>query len=358
MPSLLQHNDEYVYNAIINEEHKQKNSTEYKPGPIYTWDSTEKIYKYSNILFPNKTYKKTFDPKSFMSRGDVIHFGNDDYRNNNKMIFDGKKLQHLYTEIDDYGSVPPNFECGDNEEEFNIADFEDIIDHNAINWLSKEKLKEIEIYEKDNKIFGKVTIKDKLWKIFLNISEDTTFDIGYSYINSRKFKCDIEDDNIKIKTKDNYLIKAKDDENINNLKSLILENNNVNIISYYFNKNKESSYNETSWFLYHIKNEINFNDVKKLPNFPLIWKSIHSESLILDKDKYDFNIKHCSSNPENIYIYEIIGYPITIELIKKDTNIVMKYVKDYINSIIENYDNINKRQACHRSSSCSLEIYL
>ena len=42
---------------------------------------------YDNIeKFPNKKYKKTFDPKSFMVRGDVIHFGNDDYRNNNKLI--------------------------------------------------------------------------------------------------------------------------------------------------------------------------------------------------------------------------------------------------------------------------------
>ena len=39
------------------------------------------------------------------------------------------------------------------------------------------------------------------------------------------------------------------------------------------------------------------------------------------------------STLDNIYINEIIGYPITIELIEKDTNMVMNYVKDYINSL-------------------------
>ena len=38
---------------------------------------------YYIILYPNKTYTKTFDP-SFMKQGDIIHFGNDNYRNNNK----------------------------------------------------------------------------------------------------------------------------------------------------------------------------------------------------------------------------------------------------------------------------------
>ena len=369
MPKLHQTKDEYIYKAIINGENKlnnnESNLSEVKPplassrrihpvgvikegvltsifdgtpGPIYTWCGTVRAYKYSNTLFENKVYTKVFDPKTFMKRGDVIHFGNDNYRNNNKLIFNGEKLEQLYTDIDDYGSVPPNYECGDEPTNFNIGDFEDIIVHNTINWLSKDKLKEIEIYEKDNKIFGKVTIKGKLWKINIHLHIDTTFDTGYSRMYSRQFKCDIEDDLIKIHVKDSYLIRANYDENINKLKSLVLENNNVNIIEYYSPKT-----NNKNWFLYNVKNKTKLNNISTL-NFPLIIESLgDSECLILDKNAYDLHMKYYSTL-DNIYINEIIGYPITIELIEKDTNMVMNYVKDYINSLVENYDDISKRQ--------------
>jgi len=160
MPNYHQIDDEYIYNALDN-----------ITGPMYKWDDTLKLYKYSNTLFPNKNYKKIFDPKSFMIRGDIAHFGKDDYRNNNKMIFDGEKLEHLYTEIDDYGSVPPTYVVGDSPNEFNIGDFEDVIDHNYINWLSKEKLKDIYIYEKNNEVWGEVMIKGKKWHICINMNK-------------------------------------------------------------------------------------------------------------------------------------------------------------------------------------------
>jgi len=160
MPNYHQIDDEYIYNALDN-----------ITGPMYKWDDTLKLYKYSNTLFPNKNYKKIFDPKSFMIRGDIAHFGKDDYRNNNKMIFDGEKLEHLYTEIDDYGSVPPTYVVGDSPNEFNIGDFEDWIDHNYINWLSKEKLKDIYIFEKDNEVWGEVMIKGKKWHICINMNK-------------------------------------------------------------------------------------------------------------------------------------------------------------------------------------------
>ena len=160
MPNYHQIDDEYIYNALDN-----------ITGPMYKWDDTLKLYKYSNTLFPNKNYKKIFDPKSFMIRGDIAHFGKDDYRNNNKMIFDGEKLEHLYTEIDDYGSVPPTYVVGDSPNEFNIGDFEDWIDHNYINWLSKEKLKDIYIFEKDNEVCGEVMIKGKKWHICINMNK-------------------------------------------------------------------------------------------------------------------------------------------------------------------------------------------
>jgi len=96
MPQLFE-NEEYIYNAIIN-------NIKNKPGPRFIFNHEKKLYEYSNTLYPNKKYKKTFDP-SFMKCGDVIHFGNDNYRNNNKLIFNGVELEELYTLIDDYGSL-------------------------------------------------------------------------------------------------------------------------------------------------------------------------------------------------------------------------------------------------------------
>jgi hypothetical protein len=172
MPSLHEEKDEFIYDAIVNT----------GDGPKYTWDETNKVYKYSNSKFPNKNYTKTFDPKSLnIERGDVIHFGNDNYRNNNKLIFDGEKLIELYTDADDYGSVPPTFVCGDEPNDFDIGDFEDCIEHNTINWLSKEKLKEIELFIKNDKVYGKVTIQGKQWNICIDIHEDDTFSKGIGW---------------------------------------------------------------------------------------------------------------------------------------------------------------------------------
>ena len=188
MPTLHEYEHTYIYEAIINGKYKTTNSTYYEPGPVYIFDPTTRVYKYSNTLYPNKNYTEIFDP-SFMTRGDVINFGGG-YRNENKLIYDGEKLLHLWTEVDDYGSVPPNFVAGDNEGEFNIGDFEDIIDHNSINWLSKEKLQQIEIYEIDNKIKGKVTIRGKLWNIDIDEDNNILLNQVKVFINKKIEKYD------------------------------------------------------------------------------------------------------------------------------------------------------------------------
>ena len=232
MPTLHESSEytEYIYKALTNNEE----------GPVYKWNPTKKVYEYSNTLFPNKNYKKTFDPKSFMDRGDVIHFGNDDYRNNNKMIFDGEKLMNLDTNVDDYGGVPSEFVVGDNEGEFNVGDFEDLIDHNTINWLSKDKLKEIEIYESKGEILGKVTIQGKKWIISFEISEDDEFNRGYGRHYSRKYDCILENDNIVINkinpdrvSNAKYIIEASENSDKQKLLDLIEFDNKVNLIDAY-----------------------------------------------------------------------------------------------------------------------------
>jgi hypothetical protein len=345
MPKYHQIDDEYIYNALDN-----------ITGPMYKWDDTLKLYKYSNTLFPNKNYKKTFDPKSFMSRGDIAHFGKDTYRNNNKMIFDGEKLEHLYTEIDDYGSLPPAYVVGDSPNEFNIGDFDKIIDHNSINWLSKEKLKDIYIFEKDNEVCGEVMIKGKKWNINIYKHEESEF--KYNCWSNKKFKCDINDkDQIIININNSYIINTVNNDDEYNFKNIIKNDNNLNIINYYDNTNGGS------WFGYQIKNEIKLSDNNSAITFPLILKKIttphyRSENLVINQDMYNLYMKRNEYELDNVYINNIIGYPITITLIKKDISERVNYVKEYIIGLIQNYDDIKKRHPFNRDGHDLLEMFL
>ena len=356
MPILLENDEEYIYDAIVNTQ----------AGPKYTWDENDKIYKYSNTKFPDKNYKKTFDPKTLgLSRGDVIHFGNDDYRNNNKLIFDGEKLEHLWTDVDDYGSVPPTFVCGDEPDEFDIGNFEDIIDHNNINWLSKKKLKEIELFIKNDKVYGKVEIKAKLWYINIDIHDDDTFSKGIGFWGSRPFKCEV-DNNIKIHKKATYLIQAEKEEDINDLKSLVQQNNEVNIINYYRDSTKIlDSIKESAWFLFHINNETKYTDMKTTtPNFPIIWRKVTknwtSENIIFNQESYNSNMKSSFNNEEinNTYIREVTGYTVNITMIPSSIEDKLNCIKQYINGLVENYDNVNKRHPFNKEGNKLLQMYM
>jgi hypothetical protein len=344
MPELHEFSEEWVYTAICDGKFK--------------FDPVLQVYKYDNIeKFPNKKYKKTFDPKSFMVRGDVIHFGNDDYRNNNKLIFDGIKLQELYTKVDDYGSVTPDFVCGDSPNEFNIGDFEDIIDHNTINWLSKQKLKEIVLSIKNDEIYGKVVIKGKKWTISINIHEDDTFSKGIGFWGNRPFKCEV-DNNIKIYKKSTYLIEAEKEEDTNNLKMQVEQNNEVNIIHYY------SNYGH-SWFLFHIKNETKYKDMTTTtPNFPIIWRKVTknytSECIVFNQENYDNSMKSTSNMEEidNTYICEVTGYTVNITIAPISINDKLNCVKHHINELIKNYDDITKRHPFLHEDTNLLEMYM
>lgn len=150
-----------------------------------------------------------------MTRGDVICFGGN-YRNERKMIFNGEKLEDLYTEVDDYGSVPPTYEVCDDG--FDIGDFEDLIDHNSINWLSLKKLKEIKIFEKDNNVMGNVEIKGKLWNIYFCIYDDFNYNLFINSLNNLKITFEnnkilfLDISNKNNIHKRNYLGTIKDDD--------------------------------------------------------------------------------------------------------------------------------------------------
>jgi len=360
MSTLHEENEDqkYIYDAIVNT----------GDGPTYTWDPNLKLYIYSNSKFPNKNYKKTFDPVSLgLSRGDVVHFGNDDYRNNNKLIFDGEKLIELWTDADDYGSVPPNFVCGDEPGDFNIGDFEDSIEHNTINWLSKQKLKEIELYIKNDKVYGKVTIQGKEWKIRIDIDEDNTFSKSIGWWGSRPFKCVI-DPNIKIHKKATYLIEAENGEHICDLKSLIEENdNNIHIIHYSRPTTKilSNSINETVWFLFQINKETKYTDMTTTtPNFPIIWRKVTkhwtSEQVVFDQKDYDnyMKSKFHMEEKDNTYIREVTGYTVNITEIPSNTEDKLNCIQQHINELVENYDDIKKRHPFNHQGANILQMYI
>ena len=60
---------------------------------------------------------------------------------------------------------------------------------------------------------------------------------------------------------------------------------------------------------------------------------------------------------DNVYIKEIIGYPVTIELLNKENDILMGQIKDYINKLIDNYDDVNKRHPFHQENNNSVSMY-
>jgi len=73
-----------------------------------------------------------------IARGDVVILDTDaGYRNDGKFIWNGKKVIDLYTEVDDYGSLPPEIEIAD-DNDFEPDSWEDLIDHNEYIWYSPE----------------------------------------------------------------------------------------------------------------------------------------------------------------------------------------------------------------------------
>ena len=293
-----------------------------------------------------------------MSRGDVICFGGS-YRNERKMIFNGKKVEYLYTKADDYGSVPPTFLVGDNDGEFNIGDFEESIEHNSINWLSKDKLKEIQIYADNNtdKILGSVIIQGKKWIIDFDIHEDSEFNPGaLGCYNNLKCTFNKEEDTIILSRNKNYSIKSKNNQT-EILKKFISENNYLEVIFHTMSN---------TWYLLKVNKEYKLlDDNNKLsndnPQFPCLVKNFYNgenyfQSFAIDKNQYDFFLQQKDNS--KVFIKEIEAYPITIDLIKQNKSALINHIQSYINSAIDNFNNIYKRICVNREGVNSLMIYM
>jgi hypothetical protein len=100
------------------------------------------------------------------NHGDGFHWLGDGYRNQNLWFWDDKKKHIIapYTELDDYGSVPPRFLVGNGEDQFAPNNWENIVDHNNIVFLAPELVEEIKKTAKS--VMTKCKYDDKERKIW------------------------------------------------------------------------------------------------------------------------------------------------------------------------------------------------
>ena len=300
-------NEKWIYDAIC----QIKN-----PGPVFEFCPNEEIYNYKNTLFPNKKYSKTFNPKSFMKRGDIINFGGV------KMIFNGNVLLHLNIYLDEKGSIPPQFDCGDKDDEFNIGDFEGVIDHNTINFLSYSKKNEIEFYVENDVVKGKVSIKGKEWKIdFLNYYDKSVFEI---YLYSMKLD---KDNKFTFGYRD-YLIKSEND------------------LTEYQDSNEIFIVNSVKTHLCKKTKEYNLTDDSQI-NFPC---KIKKQMLGSDINEIIFNANSYEKYLEQKYnpfkdvkyvITEFIMTTVTIECIKINFDSIINNIKQKLQNSSVPFHRIN-----------------
>lgn len=81
-----------------------------------------------------------------VNHGDAVHWLGKGYRNEGLLFWDSTESTFVWphTEIDDYGSVPPNFKVGNGANEFSPNHWIDTVDHNSYVFVSSSLREEIE----------------------------------------------------------------------------------------------------------------------------------------------------------------------------------------------------------------------
>lgn len=89
---------------------------------------------------------KTIALKRGLGNGETLKFDWEGYRNHGLYFWDAQNEEIVppFTEIDDYGSVPPRFVVGDGY--FNPTDWLDEVEHNAYVFPSRTLIKEIKAF--------------------------------------------------------------------------------------------------------------------------------------------------------------------------------------------------------------------
>lgn len=355
----------YIFLGIYNEFHKNE-------GVRLKWSYKKKLYKYSNTLLPYKKYKRRFDPK-FMKKGDILQCGD---HKRFKLVYDGKRLRPLFHDIEDDGSIPVNFVVGDKEGEFDIGYWEEAID-SKINWLSDDKLKEIIFFTNDDKIEGRVKIKNKEWKIVISTKLINTSHFYHEHHSHHlSFKGNVQNEKIYIDwildpkrsiKNTQYLIKPINTEDSDKLIELVKDANNYyedgegdnekyeihfmfmekrNFVNEHIDLENQwfaYSYEKNSYLLkgedHEFSNDIVTIKPNALPNFPILFNchpKFYYSILVFNKEEYEILLNTFKNHINQIRIEEIIGYPITAELIVKDNYKLINEIEVYIKYIINN----------------------
>ena len=98
-----------------------------------------------------------------IARGDIIEIESESgYRNTGVFMWNGKKVINLYTEVDDYGSVPPEIEIAD-DNDFTAYSWENLVDHNNFVWYSPEIRDRIKDNLNDRLTAPATNIRGTMW---------------------------------------------------------------------------------------------------------------------------------------------------------------------------------------------------
>jgi hypothetical protein len=139
-----------------------------------------------------------FKPK----HGDGFHWLGDGYRNQGLWFWDDKNKRIIppYTEIDDYGGVPPRFLVGNGDDQFAPNNWENIVDHNSFVFLAPELVEEIKsnaksvtkIHKYDNKEHKiwhtSIMIKDNAYAVQIHLDDISKIDNVFSYHDGKLVK--------------------------------------------------------------------------------------------------------------------------------------------------------------------------
>jgi hypothetical protein len=137
---------------------------------LYGNDLTKKITTYikKQITQDNPQYRN-------IANGDIIDIESEShYRNNGIFMWNGKKVVELYTDYDDYGSVPPEIEIAD-DNDFTPTSWLDLIDHNSVIWFSPEIRSRMEFERggpRDVHYYDNFPIDNEVWKFVYSPDDD------------------------------------------------------------------------------------------------------------------------------------------------------------------------------------------
>jgi hypothetical protein len=130
-----------------------------------------------NRLEEDNAYRLTLAKKYVMKHnlhnGATLEFPAHGYRNHNLLFWDAQnnEIVEPFTEIDDYGSVPPRFVVGDGY--FNPGDWQDEVDHNSYVFPARPLINEMKefAFEYPNEKKMIVTINGGDYTVYYNPSD-------------------------------------------------------------------------------------------------------------------------------------------------------------------------------------------